>query len=133
MRHVPPPHLPAADLGLTEDELHALLWVTERLEDGRIGDDEFDMECVSRGRCGSACCIAGWMATQLDHNPYVHCTGTPAEALFVPPTAEREINGQLFAIMNRGWTAGPKAAARACRQFLQTGRVDWDAAIDGAP
>jgi hypothetical protein len=126
VKHVAPPHLPAADLGLTDDELHALLWVTERLEDGRIGDDEFNMDLPE-------ICIGGHMGAQLCRPKLVDdLDAGPIGKLFYPPIERRTINGGVHAIRHPAWTAGPRTAARACRQFLATGAVDWDAAIKGA-
>lgn len=131
MRHFPPPYLPAADLGLTDDELHALLWVTERLEDGRIGTKDFTMRRCERfdpPGCKSPCCIGGHMGVVLGDLRYMSgehwalSGGNIAELLFPPDPVDQR---------HPAWDATPPQAARACRQFLQTGAVDWDAVIDG--
>ena len=134
MLHTKPPHLPAADLGLTEAELSALLWVTERLEDGRIGAKDFTMRRCERFESGvpKPCCIGAHMGVILGNARYVAddywgVSGRKIGALLFPPVAPFG-----WGTNHPAWDCTPPQAASACRQFLQTGAVDWDAAIKGA-
>lgn len=68
-------YLSADELGITEDQRDALLWVRNRLEAGTIhhvgarrlviGERNFNMRVWRRdGLCGSVMCIGGWMETR---------------------------------------------------------------------
>jgi hypothetical protein len=87
--------LTAAQHGVTEEELQALLWVRNALATGLIKDrrgadahKRFDMatSCSEGGTCGTVACIGGWMGMHMGlgergSQNYVnkHSPGTPED------------------------------------------------------
>lgn len=87
------PQLSAEQLGISENEYEALLWVRNELATGRLKHMETSYEGVygsgiygsgislkglspssrkqgfnmSEWRCGTTCCIGGWMEYRMDH------------------------------------------------------------------
>lgn len=92
-------YLTAAELGITEAEREALIWVREELASGRIKHETLNVAGdrytpktafnMNRDECGSAVCICGWMRVRLGRYIPVGFSGENKTfaALFLPRSA----------------------------------------------
>lgn len=129
---------PSVRATFSDAEVAALLRVAGALESGEIGPRwrkpwaylssrrRLDMSVIGpTDECGSAACIAGWAAVELDEDPFLFIRGkvdggtSGANALFFPWRVPRT-PGQTDDV----WCE-PKRAARAIRTFVATGEPDW--------
>ena len=115
----------AADLGITEAELDALIKVLGMLERGELidartpkqrGKNLFHMSEWGRG-CGTAACIGGYVAllTKQDQHDYVNYKHSAP------------LNNLYWGTTFRG--AKVSQAAIALRSYLTTGEANWDEAL----
>lgn len=82
---------------------------------------------VSAHPCGSACCIAGWVAVwgqacgeYHEEDALVHTWGLPRITACCAANPE---------VKSPAWTATPQQAASLIRHLVATGEVDWPRAM----
>jgi hypothetical protein len=122
----------AADLGISEVELDALIKVLGMLERGELKHTEsygdlayeaplgaivgFNMSSYyGEGTCGTVCCIAGWaeVVGRLPRNSMAETANQGLSALFLPGI------GKCLEDIR------PDKAAIALRSYLTTGDANW--------
>lgn len=93
-------YLSAAELGITEQEREALLWVREELASGRIEHSRpsngniFEVEVplsfnMVDVRCGSVACIKGWAEHYLQNDlAFEGASEKPTGCLFFPSVGD---------------------------------------------
>ena len=89
--------------------------------------DRWDME-NSNHPCGSACCIGGWV--QLC-NPDTRTMRLASAVQTIAPNVSYEELDYLCYPMDDSlaWSATPQQAARAVEILRDTGKCDWDRAM----
>lgn len=126
----------AADLGISDAELNALIKVLGMLERGELKHTEshgdlaygapvgdivgFNMSSYyGEGTCGTVCCIAGWAeyVGKLPRHSLTDTDNPDLSDLFLPGLGRR-LEDFL-----------PEHAAIAIRSYLTTGEANWAEAI----
>lgn len=123
----------AADLGLKDVELEALIKVLGMLERGELsrkGAQVINMGWwFGQNECGTVGCIAGW-AHHISGGkafPFLDDTGIAPDHLtnlFIPAQ-----DSDLDVANKRMQKIAPDHVARALRAFLTTGEADWAEAL----
>lgn len=121
----------AADLGLKDVEVGALIEVLGMLERGEISAEHFDMGTVwSEWHCESVGCICGWAHHISKGVAFSELTrGEPLISRLPQPILD------LFAMcggrdqLRVQQNATPASAAIALRSCLTTGDADWAEAL----
>ncbi len=136
--------LPAKKLNFSAQEKKAAVKVLKMLEEGKLKGRDWMKEAQMPGEtgcvfnmgqvlhrdqtCGTVGCIAGWMAAHMGRSDL------QADHLFQQMYHRSAELHNLF--MAQGYSrsymesAQPKNGARALRNYLETGKVDWDKAMD---
>jgi len=130
----------AADLGIKDVELDALIKVLGMLERGEIDATHFNMQSFLRqADCGTVGCICGW-ANHISRGRAFSEIGTrdelelfrrlsrSARLLFAMTSHEDDLamERQNNAVQDR---AQPEHAAIALRSYLTTGDANWAEAL----
>jgi hypothetical protein len=129
----------AADLGISDAELDALIKVLGMLERGEITENHFHMARFWM-ECGTVGCLCGW-ANQISGGaafPELNASTTEISLFFRMPDAARalftmgmgsdspERTGLNVFVQRR---ARPHHAATALRSYLTTGEANWAEAL----
>lgn len=117
------------------DVRRALRKVRDRLLDGRISKEEFDMGLVLSRRmnhCGTVGCIGGHMATFLRPNDVSvnndSASSIMAHAVYLSEERyENDFLEDLFYEFPRNGQTGPKSAAKQIDRYLD-GKQPWPSA-----
>lgn len=110
--------LTAKQLGITEAERSALVEVMDRLRDGRIPAEMFNMGVWSLAKEAEIlpCCIAGH-AARIDRNAFMAENNGNTGAMRV------RLHNLFFT--DRPMDRTPEEGAFAIESFLRTGKASW--------
>lgn len=116
----------AAELGISEIEVDALIKVLGMLERGELTEQEFSMDTILHD-CGSPACLCGWAN-------YVSGGRAFPEAPQTSRLYNRLPAGAINLFLLSGWRSEwesitPSQAATALRSYLTTGVARWDEAL----
>lgn len=117
--------LTAEQLAISGAEHNALTKVLGMLERGELEhtqggqiENGFNMHSTAHNDCGTCCCIGGWAAILMSRHPndyvYSKAPGNPLHPLYWHRTSPLITTAQ---------------AAVALRNFLVTGKPNWDEAL----
>jgi hypothetical protein len=124
------PYKTADELGIAEWEREGLIKTIAVLEQENYSN--FDM-----GRsCGTVCCIGGHVVEYTPDLARMRAGGFAryvfAQASYVEMNCSSVLGRLYFPDLDhcgRAWRATPKQGAQAIRNFLMTGRPDWELAM----
>lgn len=111
----------AADLGISDRELDALIKVLGMLEREEIDEAHFNMGIVGEPDCGTSGCLLGWTRV-ADKDVFFTLV---CKACLFPKNEGLET---LF-YSGEAFDAAPSQGAAALRSYLTTGEANWAEAL----